>query len=405
MLITKLQIVGLRSIEQAEFTFQPGMNLLVGVNGVGKTTVLDALRIGLSRVLPEVTSSRSPAIRFEESDIRIGDKSLQVTFTFNFENVNFNFTIRRQREKIVNGKKTALSQLSNKFPDAKSTTKQSLGVYFSTRRSLIVDQEPSKTSTVGGQAAAFADSLSPNRELNLRLLAQWFRAQETLGKENPVSLKHVEALRNALSKFMPGFQNLAIAETHGATRFTIEKKGTTLSLSQLSDGERGVLSIVLDLARRLSQANPGLEDPVKDGEAIVLIDELDLHLHPKWQRSVVENLTRTFQNCQFIATTHSPQIIPAVEPERVQLMKGNEIIRPDRTLGMDSNWILRRIMEADDRPEDAAEAIKQIEKMVKEGDYEEARDAMVRYRQDGLDLPEWAMLEARISRFEMLGEE
>ena len=137
----------------------------------------------------------------------------------------------------------------------------------------------------------------------------------------------------------------------------------------------------------------------------MLIDELDLHLHPKWQRSVVENLTRTFPNCQFIVTTHSPQIISAVEPEQVQLLKDGKVIRPDRTLGMDTNWILRNLMETDDRPEKPAEAIRVVEALIQDGDYDAARAQMVVYREQGYDLPEWAMYEARIARLELFDEE
>jgi predicted ATP-binding protein involved in virulence len=98
----------------------------------------------------------------------------------------------------------------------------------------------------------------------------------------------------------------------------VTKDGMLLDARQLSDGERGLLALVLDLAKRLSQANPGLSDPVKLGEAVVLIDELDLHLHPKWQRTIVERLTKVFPRCQFIATT-LPQIVAAVEPSKCSL--------------------------------------------------------------------------------------
>ena len=102
-----------------------------------------------------------------------------------------------------------------------------------------------------------------------------------------------------------------------------------LDVGQLSDGERGMLALVLDLARRLSQANPSLDDPLSEGHALVLIDELDLHLHPKWQRQIVHKLTKTFPRCQFIATTHSPQVIGEVPHERIQIISdGDKVYSP-----------------------------------------------------------------------------
>lgn len=163
-----------------------------------------------------------------------------------------------------------------------------------------------------------------------------------------------------------------------------------------------MLALVLDIARRLSQANPALSDPVKQGRAVVLVDELDLHLHPKWQRTIVERLTHTFRSCQFIATTHSPQIVAAVEPEQVLLVTETGVMRPDRTLGMDSNWILRHLMQADVRPTDAARVVRDIEAKIKKGSFRTARNAITSAKKAGLDLPEWSVLEARMTRLEVL---
>jgi predicted ATP-binding protein involved in virulence len=182
----------------------------------------------------------------------------------------------------------------------------------------------------------------------------------------------------------------------------IEKDEVQLDVRQLSDGERGVLALVLDIARRLVQANPTLKDPLKDGEALVLIDEIDLHLHPTWQRSIIKKLTATFPNCQFVATTHSPQVVAAVEPEQVLLLINGAIERPQRTLGMDSNWILRYLMEADERPADALEVIKRVEEMIDGGEFKKARKAISLAKNDGLDFPEWSVLEARMARLEVL---
>jgi predicted ATP-binding protein involved in virulence len=184
----------------------------------------------------------------------------------------------------------------------------------------------------------------------------------------------------------------------------VHGKKSTLDVRQLSDGERSTLALVLDLAQRLSQACPDLTDPIKKGEAVVLIDELDLHLHPQWQRTIVDRLTRTFPRCQFIATTHSPQIVAAVEPEQVMLLTEKGIIRPNRTLGMDSNWILRHLMETDERPAATAKAIENVEALISKGDYSKARKQIATYRKTWSDLPDWAILETRMLRMEALAK-
>lgn len=292
-----------------------------------KTTVLDALRICLSIILPNITASKSRKDSFAQSDIKIGSSNLQVSCDFEFGNIPFNLLIQKQKEGTVlndpgnprkqvteTPDKELITPSIEAFPNSSKSPNQAIGVFFSTKRSLITEKSPTKSSASGGQAAAFADALSDSREFNLNIFAQWFKVQQELGKENPTALKNIEVLKSAVSQFLPQFSNLNINEEESKTYFTIEKAGTTLSIKQLSDGEKGVLALVLDIARRLSQANPGLENPLQDGQGTILIDELDLHLHPKWQRSIVENLTRVFPSCQFIVTTHSPQIIGEVNP-------------------------------------------------------------------------------------------
>lgn len=416
MNILRLQVTNLRGFEQAEFEFTSGVNLLVGINGVGKTTVLDALRVCMSRILPQITASRSRPISLADEDIRIDAASTTVQLEFSILGDPFHFLLHKQRERVAERQAGEVRKQTFDTPDQESVTPdlsklgttmkkqktQPLSVFFSVRRSLPSDITPSSFTAFGGQAGAFTDALS-SRELRLTEIALWMRAQEAIAAEEPLAGKHLAALHRAAKKFLPECRNLRV-ETEPKLRLVIEKNKKSLDVRQLSDGERGSLALVLDLARRLSQANPDLVDPLKSGQAVVLIDELDLHLHPKWQRTIVDRLTKTFPRCQFIATTHSPQIVAAVEPEQVILLTDVAVERAQRTLGMDSNWILRYLMETDERPEDASKAIRQIEEMIDKGTFRKARTAIASAKKKGWDFPEWSVLEARMARFEMLGK-
>ncbi len=440
MKLNRLEMVGVRAFKHAELAFTPGMNLLVGINGAGKTTVLDALRVCLSRVLPRISPSPSRLLTFETADIACSSSSLTVTLSFQIGRNDFQYSRHQSREiavvpdpdRIAAEQRALLDVRFKRRGRLRKHTREAVetrdardrdeylpsldalsraarrseappfGLFFSTRRSLVSDAVASAASAAGGPAGAYADALV-SRELCLAELALWLRAQETLGRERPLALKHVAALRKAASLFLPECKKLRATGQPKPT-LIVEKRGDTLDIRQLSDGERGLFALTLDLARRLSQANPTLPDPVSKGSAVVLIDELDLHLHPKWQRTIVEHLTQTFPSCQFIATTHSPQIVAAVEPEQVLLLTERGILRPERTLGMDTNWILRYLMEAEDRPVAAAKAIEEVEALIRAGEFEKARAAIAQHRKKGMDLPDWSVLEARMARMEVLAK-
>lgn len=106
-------------------------------------------------------------------------------------------------------------------------------------------------------------------------------------------------------------------------RIMLQRDIGALRLSQLSDGEQRLFSLFVDIARQLSLQNPN--EQIGEGEAIVLIDEIDVHLHPKWQRKIVPALEDLFRGCQFIATTHSPFIVQATPSGSVQHINGRPI--------------------------------------------------------------------------------
>lgn len=384
MKIKQLTVANLRAFDQASFDFDPGFTLLVGVNGVGKTTALETLRICLSRLLPQFTASRSRPDAFDNDDIQVGASALTVDLDLSIMGEPHQLLIHKQRDQHRPDKPGSVRQDTVDTPDRevltpdfgstakalKSADKQPIAVYFATRRSLVSDEQPKTSRASGGQASAFADALV-ERPLRLAEFASWMHAQDVLSAELPRAKLHLDAMRSAASRFLPNCSDLR-AEVDNRPRLLVEKQGHTLDVRQLSDGERSMLALVLDLARRLSQANPGLDDPVRDGQGVVLIDEIDLHLHPQWQRKVVSHLSETFPNCQFIATTHSPQVIGEVPHEKIQMIKDGQVHSPSRSFGIDSSRVLEELMDTAPRNQRVEEQIGQIARLVTDGKRAEA---------------------------------
>ena len=149
--------------------------------------------------------------------------------------------------------------------------------------------------------------------IDFRNLFKWFRNQEDI--ENQAKVRNnnmgyedrsLKVVKKAMLAMLDGFEDIHIERKSLSMKVT--KNGRNFKINQLSDGEKCTISLFGDLARRMALANPGRENPL-EGTGVVMIDELELHMHTSWQRKVLGVLKETFPNIQFIITTHSPQIL------------------------------------------------------------------------------------------------
>ena len=393
MRVVRLELANVRAIEAAELRFRPGFNLVVGVNGVGKTTVLDALAVCLSDMVRRANAHRSRVVRFEAGDIRMGAGALDVACCIENgeENERHGYALHKPRENAAprvkqagrpreqvhdTPEKAGFIGEAPRIATGNEPEGRPLAVLFSTNRAVPSERAPAGRAAAGGVGAAFSSALS-DRRLRLGELAAWMRARQALSAERPAVGRVLDAFDRAVTRFLPGYRNLrpdGAGERGGS--LLIDRGGTTLPVKLLSDGERGVLAVVLDLTRRLAQANPKMEDPAAEAEAVVLIDEIELHLHPEWQRRIVGNLTRTFPKCQFIATTHSPQIIGEVEHDRIHIIADGQVYSPSHSFGVDSSRVLEEIMGTPPRTGTVNDLLSRISRTIGDDRYSEARDLL-----------------------------
>lgn len=348
MRILSTNIDNYRGLEHVELTFEPGFNLVVGVNGVGKTSVLTALAASCGAVLGAAYRAKSVGPSVTVNSIRAGAQAVDVKTTFSLTSGPVSqryFVAHPPISDATPRPRTPKNAVTPK--PLKVDLQDPMGVpfvlFFGTRRALASDANPSAQASKGGIASALALALS-DRELRLREIVEWMRVQESLGDHKRTNI--LRNLHKSVERFLPNYSNLRIDEEK---RLAIDRDGLTIPVQFLSDGERSSLAMVLDLSRRLSIANPHLDDPSLQAEAVVLIDEIDLHLHPSWQRKIVGLLTASFPKCQFIATTHSPQIIGEVAHDRIQILdpeaKPTGVYKPTHSRGVDSSRVLREVMD------------------------------------------------------------
>lgn len=147
-----------------------------------------------------------------------------------------------------------------------------------------------------------------------------------------------------------------INDDNGQDKVALYLEHEIIFLHQFSDGQRVLFGLIGDIARRLILLNPVKSEPLK-GSGIVLIDEIELHLHPSWQQKVILTLMESFPNLQFILTTHSPHVLTTVDKNQIRIIKNNEILPVTlQTKGVASSDILEQIMGTYSTPRNIKEA-------------------------------------------------
>jgi len=403
MKLDKISLANFKGFEQLDLDLEPDVTVIAGVNGIGKSSLLYAICVVLSRALPKFTPSRSTPRYFEDSDIYIEKDSLEVTMQLSVLDQLLDVGIQRLRNDKGEGERFILLRRSNEqhrqedlqqvlqsriltgdqeagdretrtaLAGLKSIANQPIAIYFSPKRQL-----PGRPRSLSERrpfeiAQAYSYALH-DRAVELREFLDWFRTQERLGKAQKI----LSLLRVAVTEFIPEFTNLRLEE-QPKLAFFVEKNGKPFELYQLSDGERGLLALVFDLTRRLAIANPESSNPIAEGSALVMIDEIELHLHPTWQRQVLPRLTSTFKNCQFIVTTHSPLVIGEVESKCIRFLEREEeqgkVIStiPSESYGLDANRVLSELMGASERNKEVTEILHQIFKLIDDENFDEAQ--------------------------------
>ena len=399
MHVKHLSLKNMRGLKEVDLTFKPGVNLLVGPNSVGKSTVLDALRIMLSALTSRVAGEYRKTKRFTNRDISKNFESapLHVEVQLGWNKQLFRWHVdafRSSASEAVNQtsdysafNKLNLRKLQKNKPNKGMLWTQDnplpLALYYSVNRALKTGNNKPQLSVTKvrlDELSAFDNALE-STGVDFEQLERWFAyryqfMQKRFPETEPLSDDlQLRAVSDAVESFLPDLSNLHYSETE--KELVVDKNGERFSVNQLSDGELSLLALVADIARRLAIANSFNVQPLTQ-PAVVMVDEIDLHLHPAWQRQIVGLFEKTFPNVQFIFTTHSPQILSHVKPDAIWLFQRNdegevEPYQPDTSFGMDSSSILKLLFEVPEREESTQEQLKLLVKLVDRDELEQAK--------------------------------
>ncbi len=311
MKIRTLSVRNFRAFEgEHSFPLSERFAVVAGINGRGKTAILDGLALLMSRLFRALALSSGNQRTIARTDVFGGADNASLTMQANCAGVPVEFSVQMARDSRTvraTGLSSAVKrEIVNNYGDPDRADDQApVAIYYTTDRAGLRLPRSLPTELPVGQQLAHNGALSnrmvdyPDFMARYRVWAARAGSQEQ------------RAFDTALTRFLDGFSEVLIEED--PLRLTVRKDNHRLSLTQLSDGERSFIAILGDLVRRLALANPDLANPL-EGHGVVLIDELELHLHPTWQREIVDKLRATFPNIQFIGTTHSPFVIQSLRP-------------------------------------------------------------------------------------------
>lgn len=347
MKIDFLELTNFRNIQKQKIIFKDkNFVVLIGDNGSGKTSILEAITKAFVPVLRTVNSEAVKNCDLNNNDIKDGEAATIVSIGVSLDGTAYTWSNKRRLSSQVpieiKTDQNDLKRMKAKYMECSENQKLPLVLYYGTDR--IIREVPQRGHIKKFEVTDALRNCFDNVNY-FRDFYDWFKTEEDielreLRKDQGYKNPKLNCVRTALERMIKGYSNLRI-ELSPSRMLLTNEQGVDLQIDQLSGGYKAVLSVVADIAKRMSMANPDAENPLEE-EAVILIDELDLHLHPRWQKTIVDDLKRTFPNCQFIISTHSPFIIQSLKAEELFDIQSMQYAKED---GSYDGWSIEAIQE------------------------------------------------------------
>ncbi len=405
MKLNNVKIKNYRCFKETNIDLEDDITLIVGKNGAGKTAVLDAMAVSASTFLLGIDGAVSRSIlkddaRYEFHDLN-GTIDSQHQFPVSIESVGNccgRNDIKWLRSLNSANSKTTIKEAVELTNIAREVQKQVMTgdktlvlpvlSYYGTGRLYAQKKEKRNSSSLTefNRQVGYVDCMAA--ESNEKLMLNWFQKQtmkslqeqqKTGALEKPLLLKTVEIAICKCYESISGASNASLVFDLDTHRLVLEFKAPDgsvqkFAMDEMSDGYKNTLSMIGDIAYRMAVLNPMLGERVlEETPGIVLIDEVDLHLHPQWQQTILADLHVIFPKVQFIVTSHAPAVINSVSREQIRILDRGEIYMPaTETYGRDANSILREVMKVSERPVEIKQRIDYFYACMDEKDYEKA---------------------------------
>ncbi len=388
MRFTSLHMENFRGTHELDIDFEPDITVIVGRNGAGKSSILDALGMMMKFVRAHIDGRYRINLdrNISPQDVRENSKYFLIRISYEVENSRIILKNPSELEIVyVENRQSLRNDMSRDLKHSlKSVDHKPRFIYYRQVRGF----EPKK---MGRNVDDLIRTLDPEsvqtHSLNEDLQAigdlelWWDRrdadeARRVRDDKRNYRDPQLEAIRKLITK-IDSFSGISFTSTSSPPGLHFLKNdGTPVHVNSLSGGERSYIILLADLARRLQVFAPGKR--LEEISAIVLIDEIELNLHPAWQSEIVPALTAVFRACQFIVTTHSPQVLSGVDNGKVRMIeedvpgRSSKVTGPLSTKGRTSNYLLEGIFDASERYPPIERLIDDFNRAIDKGDGEKA---------------------------------
>ena len=393
--VRSLKLQDFKGIANLTLRLDESLTLLAGVNGVGKTSAIEGLLGAATKVWSDLSPDTMAWFRPSGDLVRYGAREGRITLELVLgPEAEATLVIPFNAKELKSGDYSKSGTLSDRHRQISSMP-------------LIVSYDQDRIGGLGSDRAWLRPKTNRDAALKttphtLSDFKNWFFEKESdeareaiergdLGYADP----EVRAVQEVLKRIAGGSAVLRSRKPDGSMDrmlFLRKERGPEIPFEALSGGELAYFLLAVDLARRLLLEFPG--STLADAPGLVCIDEIELHLHPAWQREILTALMELFPRCQFVVTTHSPQIIGSVAARHVRLLSSDEegsidATEPIASKGRDTNYVLAGIMDTPEQDPQVDDLFDKFDRLVDDGSFDKADEVL-----DRLD----ALVEGQSSR-------
>ncbi|MDD3038127.1 AAA family ATPase [Bacteroides sp.] len=384
MRINNIRLRNYRCFEDIGLELHDKFNLIVGINGTGKTAILEALRIAIGSLFLSVDKYKdkisSPTI--SQDDVRLQNLEQQFPVFINtvgdidefdvttslFRTLSWERSLETKggNTKHINAKemKEASSEMQRRIRNVETETTIPLIAYYSTER-FKKEKRDVGVEPDGSRLRGYYHALDPLT--NIKFFLDLWNTETLSDLQNGTQSPMLAAVAEAVKSCINNCEDVKFDIKQQELIMTMSDTHERLPFHVLSDGVRSMFAMVMEIAFRCYLLNPHLrEDAARETSGVVLIDEIDLHLHPEWQKRVIGDLRRTFPKIQFIVSTHAPLVIGSLTEGRIFSIKEGQVFDFPLQYGRDANFILNE-MGTEEMDKDLKDSLKKYFLMIECG--------------------------------------